>query len=80
MQLRRAPLAAALDTVMARKRVPCAEKLEQIEAMQSALGGRTGPLSGAPLEDVDVDQIFMIEKRDKTYLPADRTWFKPHDW
>ena len=73
------PLYAALDAVLQRKRIPCVLKRTQIEAMQAAVAGRP-PLTGAPLDDIDVDQIFLIEKQDKSYLPADRTWFQPKTW
>ena len=70
-----APLHTALDAVLARKRIPCAQKLGQIEAMLGALEGKL-PLTGAPMTPgVDVDGIFLMEKRDKSYLPKDRGWF-----
>ena len=41
-----APLFATLDTVLARKRLPCARKLEQLEAMRTALASKgLGPAS-----------------------------------
>ena len=79
-----APLAMALEAVLRRKRLPCAAKLEQIEAMRDALDGAAvgggQPLSGAPLDAIDVDGIFKIEKRDKSYLPRDRNWFNARQW
>ena len=74
-----APLFEALDAVMRRKRVPCNSKRSQIEAMQQALDGRLA-LDGQSLPEVDVDAIFKIEKRDKSYIPYDRTWFQPSLW
>ena len=74
-----APVFAALDGVLRRKRIPCDQKRAQIEAMQAALAGRL-PLSGEPLAEIDVDAIFKIEKRDKSYLPADREWFRVRQW
>ena len=75
-----APLFVALDAVLARKRIPCSQKLDQIEAMQSALVGKL-PLTGEPLTPgIDVDAIFMIEKKDKSYLPRDKSWFRPGEW
>ena len=74
-----APLFAALDAVMRRKRVACANKLDQLEAMQQALLGRE-PLDGTALTEVDVDSIFKIEKRDKSYVPQDRSWFQVQSW
>lgn len=64
---------------MRRKRVACANKLDQLEAMQQALLGRE-PLDGTALTEVDVDAIFKIEKRDKSYVPQDRTWFQVRSW
>ena len=75
-----APLLASLEAVLRRKRVPCTAKLAQIEAMQDALRTRNLPLTGAAVDDIDVDQIFFIEKQDKSYIPADRAWFTPRDW
>ena len=73
-----APLHLALDAVLARKRIPCAQKLGQIEAMLGALAGKL-PLTGAPMTPgIDVDGIFMMEKRDKSYLPRDRGWLNPN--
>ena len=41
-----APLFATLATVLARKRIPCAHKLEQLEAMRTALASKgLGPAS-----------------------------------
>ena len=61
-----------------------AELSEQIEAMRDALDGAAvgggQPLSGAPLDAIDVDGIFKIEKRDKSYLPRDRNWFNARQW
>ena len=74
-----AELFASLDAVLARKRIPCDLKRKQIEAMQEALADRP-PLTGALVEDVDVDAIFRIEKADRSYLPADRTWFDYKSW
>ena len=69
-----APLFVALDAALERKRIPCAQKLGQIEAMLAALKGKL-PLSGAPMTPaVDVDGIFLMEKRDKSYVPEDRRW------
>ena len=80
-----APLVATLEAVLRRKRQPCAAKLEQIEAMRDALSGQLGhavgrALSGTPLDEIDVDAIFKIEKRDKGYLPRDQAWYRPLDW
>jgi hypothetical protein len=74
-----APLFVAIDRVLRRKRIPCSLKLEQIETMRDAVRGRT-PLSGALVEGVDVDSIFLIEKRDRSYIPADRAWFRAREW
>ena len=71
---------AALEATLRRKRIPCTMKLSQIEAMQEALRGYTLPLSGAPLEEIDVDQIFLMEKQDRSYVPTDRAWFQARDW
>ena len=69
-----APLFVALDAALERKRIPCAQKLGQIEAMLAALKGKL-PLSGAPMTPaVDVDGIFLMEKREKSYVPEDRRW------
>ena len=41
-----APLFATLDRVLTRKRLPCARKLEQLEAMRTALASKgLGPAS-----------------------------------
>jgi hypothetical protein len=76
----RAPLFEALDAVLRRKRIPCTHKLEQIEAMADALKEHALPLTGQPVQGVDVDSIFLLEKRDRSYLPADREWFQPNRW
>jgi len=70
-----------LDDVLARKRVPAALKLKQIERLLAEMAGR--PLRGAQV-DVDIDAIFKTEKQDKSYIPShpDKIWF-PHrvkDW
>ncbi|KAL1514548.1 hypothetical protein AB1Y20_003645 [Prymnesium parvum] len=72
------PLAERLDAVLLRKRTPCHGKLDQISAFLEATAGRT--LDGRPQPDIDIDAIFQIEKRDKSYIPADRRWFRPREW
>ena len=37
-------------------------------------------LSGAALSHIDVDGIFNIEKRDRSYVPRDRAWFQGREW
>ena len=74
------PLFQAMDAVLYRKRIPCALKRQQIEAMQGEMRKRPQPLTGEPILDVDVDTIFRLEKQDKSYLPQDKTWFNPRSW
>ncbi len=74
-----AAIFVALDAVLHRKRISCRGKLAQIEAMRDALDGRL-PLTGEPVQGVDVDAIFAIEKSDKTWLPQDRSWHNARQW
>lgn len=50
----------------------------QLDAFLEAIAGRT--LDGRPMPDIDIDDIFRIEKRDKSYIPADRDWHNPRLW
>ena len=65
----RAPL-LALDAALERKRIPCT-RLGQIGPCW--LRSRGSCRSRAPMTPaVDVDGIFLMEKRDKSYVPEDR--------
>lgn len=87
-----AHLHGMLDRVLGRKRVACAQKLQQIEAMRDALAGSdhrcatsagcslTGERVGGDGAGIDVDGIFLIEKRDKAYQPRDKAWHRMREW
>eukprot|EP00965_Chrysotila_dentata_P260638 6213983-Pleurochrysis_carterae.AAC.3 len=66
-----------LDKVLARKKVPNKMKMSQIEAFLNAMDGLQ---LSYPQANVNITQIFMIEKQDKSYVPVDRTWHAPWQW
>lgn len=72
-----APLFQALDSVLDRKRVACAGKLRQLDAVLSATRGLK--LDGSP-QSLDILSIFRIEKQDHSYLPRSQDWFRPREW
>mmetsp|Transcript_39300 Transcript_39300/g.83764 ORF Transcript_39300/g.83764 Transcript_39300/m.83764 type:complete len:251 (-) Transcript_39300:182-934(-) len=63
-----------LDGVLVRKRVPMVQKLSQIESFLGAMGAYD-KTDGSTPEGVDIDTIFRIEKKDRSYLPKDRSWY-----
>ena len=78
-----AALLDALDAALARKRIPRALKLAQIDAFLSAMEARDrggGGLLGGGVLDVDIDAIFKIEKADKSWMPAQRAWYNAREW
>ena len=79
-----AALLDALDAALARKRIPRALKLAQIDAFLSAMEARDrgggGLLGELGVLDVDIDAIFKIEKADKSWMPAQRAWYNAREW
>ncbi|KAL1499685.1 hypothetical protein AB1Y20_011882 [Prymnesium parvum] len=86
-----APLFVALDGVLSRKRLSCAQKLEQLEAMRAALLSKgvspDGPLPEVVLDhgdgradDIDALAIFNLEKHLREHVPGDPTWAVPSEW